>query len=142
MPVTALRTSDSSRKDATYVALMCSRPARHTITAPRIQITTIGQITLPHWMLRTEALAGARNSSALTPKFDGFHRCRSRKRKTYFVAIETRLVSAYAHRNGDRTRIPTLMPVMYALAGCGQRPYVRRPITSSAAIATRIATPV
>jgi len=94
MPVMALRTSDSSRNDATYVALMCRRPARHTITAPRIQMTAIGQITLPHWMLNTDALAGASSSSALTPKFDGFHRCRSRKRKTYLVAIDTRLVSA------------------------------------------------
>ncbi len=34
------------------------------------------------------------------------------------------------------------MPVMYALAGCGQWPYVSRPMTSSAAIATRIAMPV
>ena len=38
--------------------------------------------------------------------------------------------------------MPTLIPVMYALARCGQRPYVRRPMTSSATIATAIATPV
>src|SRR3954468_18661667 len=101
---------------------MCARPARQTMTAPRTQMTTMGQITLPHWMLRTDALAGARNSSAETPKFDGFHRCRLLIRKTYFVAIDTSAHSTYAHRNGDRTRMPTLIPVMYALAGCGHVP--------------------
>src|SRR5882672_3706668 len=112
---------------------MCRRPTRQTMTEPRIQMTTIGQITLPHWMLSTDALAGARNSSALTPKFDGFQRWRSLWRNTYFVAIDTSEHSTYVQRNGERTRIPTLMPVMYALAGCGQWPYVRRPMTSSAA---------
>src|SRR4029077_2201167 len=89
LPVTALCTNDSSRNDATYVALMCSPPTRQTMPDPRIQITTIGQMTLPHWMLSTDALAGARNSSALTPKFDGFQRCRSFRRRTYFVVIDT-----------------------------------------------------
>src|SRR5215470_401655 len=74
LPVTALWTNDSARNDVTYVALMCRRPTRQTMTDPRSQMTTIGQITLPHWMLSTDALAGARNSSALTPKFDGFQR--------------------------------------------------------------------
>src|SRR3954469_3509545 len=94
LPVIALLTSDSSRNDATYVALICRRPTRQTMTAPRSQMTAIGQITLPHWMLSTDALAGASSISALTPKFDGFHRCRSLKRKTYFVAIETSAHSA------------------------------------------------
>ena len=38
---------------------------------------TMGQMTLPHWMLSTEALAGASSSNADTPKFDGFQRWRS-----------------------------------------------------------------
>src|SRR6516162_3933690 len=88
LPVTALWTNESARNDATYVALMCRRPTRQTMTDPRIQMTTIGQITLPHWMLSTDALAGARNSRALTPKFDGFQRWRSLYRNTYFVAID------------------------------------------------------
>src|SRR6185436_18786992 len=93
-------------------------------------------------MLRSEVDAGARNSSALTPKFEGFQRWRPLYRRTYFEAIEIRLASAYGHRNGDRTRIPTLIPVMYALARCGHRPYVRRPMMSSATIATAMAAPV
>src|SRR5437773_85950 len=121
---------------------MCRRPTFQTMAAPRIQMTTIGQMTLPHWMLSSDALAGARNRSALTPKFDGFQRWRSLRRRTYFDAIDTSAHSTYVQRNGDRTRMPTLMPVMYALAGCGHLPYVSFPITSSAAMATRIATPV
>ena len=42
---------------------MCRRPTRQTITEPSIQMTTIGQSVLPHWMLRSETVAGARNST-------------------------------------------------------------------------------
>ena len=91
---------------------MCRRPTRQTITEPSIQMTAIGHRVLPHWMLRSDTVAGARNSTALTPKFDGFQRCRPLTRSTYFDVIEIRLASTYGHRNGDRTRIPTLMPVM------------------------------
>src|SRR5438270_7390455 len=101
---------------------MCSRPTRHTMTDPSVQMTTIGQMLLPHWMLRSVTVAGARNRTALTPRFDGFQRCRPSTLSTYFDVIEIRLASAYGHRNGDRTRIPTLIPVMYALAGCGHCP--------------------
>ena len=73
-------------------------------------------------MLSSDTVAGARNSTALTPKFDGFQRWRPLYRRTYFDTIEIRLRSTYGQRNGDRTRMPTLMPVMYALARCGQRP--------------------
>src|ERR1043166_3700595 len=83
-------------------------------------------------MLSTDALAGARNRSADTPKFDGFQMCRLLTRKTYLLAIDTSEHKTYAHRNGERTRMPTLMPVMYALAGCGHLPYVSRPMISSA----------
>src|SRR5687767_11444958 len=88
VPVTAARTSENSRNEATYVAEMCSRPTRHVITVPRIQMTAIGATTLPHWMLRTATVAGARNTTALTPKFVGFHRWRPRNRSTYFEVIE------------------------------------------------------
>src|SRR5262245_15824362 len=101
---------------------MCSRPTRQTMTEPSVQMPSIGQMLLPHWMLRSETVAGARNSTALTPRFDGFQRCRPFTRSTYLDRIEIRLPNAYGHRNGDRTRMPTLMPVMYALAGCGQTP--------------------
>src|ERR1043166_236106 len=93
-------------------------------------------------MLSTDALAGARNRSADTPKFDGFQMCRLLTRKTYLLAIDTSEHKTYAHRNGERTRMPTLMPVMYALAGCGHLPYVSRPMISSAPMATRIAVAV
>ena len=39
--------------------------------------------------------AGARNTSALTPKFVGFHRCLPRNRSTYFEVIEIKLVKKY-----------------------------------------------
>src|SRR5918993_5274538 len=84
VPVMALRTNENSRNDSTYAAEMWNRPTRQTITVPRIQITAIGATTLPHWMLRTATVAGARKTTALTPKFVGFHRCCPRKRNTYF----------------------------------------------------------
>ena len=77
---------------------MCSRPTRQTITVPSTQITTIGQSVLPHWMLSSDTVAGARNSTALTPKFDGFQRCRPLSRSTYFDAIEIKLIRKYGHR--------------------------------------------
>src|SRR5262245_18443832 len=98
---------------------MCRRPTRHTMTEPSIQMTTIGQSVWPHWMLKSDTLAGARNNTALTPKFEGFHKCRPLRRKTYFEAIDVRLARTYGQKNGDRTRMPTSMPVMYALAGWG-----------------------
>src|SRR6476660_1256381 len=120
-PVSALRTNEKKRNAATYAALMCRRPTRHTITAPSVQMAIIGHRLLPHWMESTDTVAGARNTTVLTPKFDGFHRWRPSRRSTYFDTIEIRLASAYGHRKGDRTRIPTLSPVMYALAGWGHR---------------------
>ena len=71
---------------------MWNRPTRQTITEPSTQMTAIGATTLPHWTLSTATVAGARNTTALTPKFVGFQRCRPRKRSTYFEVIEMRLV--------------------------------------------------
>ena len=44
--------------------------------------------------------------------------CRPLTRSTYFDVIEIMLHSAYGQYAGERIRMPTLMPVMYALAGC------------------------
>ena len=41
-------------------------------------------------MLKSDTVAGARNNTALTPKFDGFHKCRPLNRSTYLDAIEIR----------------------------------------------------
>jgi hypothetical protein len=72
--VIALRSKPNATNATTYVALTCSRPTRHTMKNPSVQITAIGQMLLPHWTLSTETVAGARNRITLTPKFDGFHR--------------------------------------------------------------------
>ena len=72
----------------------------------------IGATTLPHWMLSTVIVAGARNAAALTPKFVGFQRWRPFTRSTYFEVIEIRLVRKYGHNRLERTRMPALMPLM------------------------------
>src|SRR5690349_8465343 len=68
VPVSAVRTNENSRNEATYAAEIWARPTRHTMTEPSTQITAIGATTLPHWMLRTVIVAGARKTAALTPK--------------------------------------------------------------------------
>ena len=70
-------------------------------------------------MLRLPTVSPARNSIAEMPKFDGFQRWRPLTRSTYFDVIEIALHSANGQKAGERIRMPTLMPVMYALAGCG-----------------------
>ena len=52
------------------------------------------------------------------PKFDGFQMCRPLMRSTYLDMIEIAAHSAYGQKAGERTRMPTLIPLMYALAGC------------------------
>ena len=49
---------------------------------------------------------------AHTPKFDGFQMWRPRARRTYLEAIESRLHATYGQTNGERIRMPTLIPVM------------------------------
>ena len=46
------------------------------------------------------------------PKFEGFHRWRPSRRSTYFDVIEIAEQSAYGQNAGERTSMPTLMPVM------------------------------
>ena len=41
---------------------------------PSIQMTSIGQMKLPHWILKTATVSGASSNNAQMPKFDGFHR--------------------------------------------------------------------
>ena len=52
------------------------------------------------------------------PKFDGFQIWRPLMRNTYLDMMEIAAHRAYGQNAGERTRIPTLMPLMYALAGC------------------------
>src|SRR3954470_2899164 len=98
---------------------MCSRRRREMMIEPRIQMTIIGPIELPNWMLRLATVAGARNSIAAIPKLDGFQMCRPFTRSTYLDVMVMALQRAYGQKYGERTRIPTLMPEMYALARCG-----------------------
>src|SRR4026209_2628974 len=102
---------------------------------PSIQITSIGKMKLPHCTLNTATVSGASNSNAQIPKLDGFHKCRSFARSTYFDMIETTLHNAYGQNAGERSRIPTLMPEMYALARFNHLPKKIRPNTSSVTIA-------
>ena len=73
-------------------------------------------------MLSAATVSGARNTSTEIPKFDGFQMCRPFTRSTYFDMIETTAHTRYGHTAGDRTRMPTLMPLMYALARFGNFP--------------------
>ena len=63
-------------------------------------------------MLKLATVSGARNSIAEIPKFDGFQMWRPLTRSTYFDMIEIALHKAYGQKAGERTRMPTLMPVM------------------------------
>ena len=91
---------------------MWNRRSRQMISEPRSQMTSIGQTALPHWTLRLATEAGARKSMALTPRFDGFQRCRPCQRMAYFDVIEIRLHRIYGQNAGERIRMPTLIPVM------------------------------
>src|SRR3954470_20904984 len=101
---------------------MWNRRSRRTISEPRVQMTIIGQSELPHWTLSVATVAGARKSIALTPRFDGFQRWRPCQRIAYFDVIEIRLHRAYGQKAGERIRMPTLIPEMYALARWGHLP--------------------
>ena len=46
------------------------------------------------------------------PKFDGFQMWRSWTRSTYFEVIEIKAHKAYGQKAGERTRMPTLIPLM------------------------------
>src|SRR4029450_195880 len=98
---------------------MWNRRSRQIIIEPSAQTTSIGQSVLPHWTLSVATVAGARKSMALTPRFDGFQRCRPCQRIAYFEVIEIRLQSMYGQNAGERIRMPMLIPVMYALARWG-----------------------
>ena len=112
LPVTALRTNENSRNDATYVALMCRRPTRQTITEPSTQMTTIGaQVVAP---LDAEQRHGRRRQEQhrAHPEVRRVPECRPRTSARTSTRSKSGSASAYGHRNGERTRMPTLMPVM------------------------------
>src|SRR3569833_248473 len=56
--------------------------------------------------------------------------------------IARALQSAYGQKAGERSRIPTLIPVMYALARLGIFRYINNPSTISQPILTAIASTV
>ncbi len=93
-------------------------------------------------MLRLATVKGARNNIALTPKFDGFQMWRPFTRRTYFDVIEIALHRAYGQNAGDLTRMPTLIPEMYALARFGTFPTSSFPSTISNTNAVAIASNV
>src|SRR6476660_7593593 len=101
------------------------------ITDPSIQITSSGQMKLPHWIVSAATVSGARNNNTQIPKFDGFQRCRPFTRNTYFDMIERTLHNAYGQNAGERSSMPTLIPEMYALARLSHLPKKIRPRTSS-----------
>src|SRR5262245_17010662 len=100
------------RNERTYVAQMWNRRSRQMMSEPRSQMTSMGQTAFPHCTLRVATDAGARKSIALTPRLDGFQRCRPRQRIAYFDVIEMRLHSTYGQIAGERIKIPMLIPVM------------------------------
>src|SRR4051794_24577389 len=102
---------------------------------PSTQMTSSGQTSLPHCCAKLATDCGARKSKTLMPRLDGFHRCRPPRRSAYLDEIDSRLHITNGHTNVERMRMPTLMPVMYALARCGQRPVTQRPRMISRAMA-------
>ena len=76
------------------------------------------------------------------PKFDGFQRCRPFTRNTYFDMIDNTLHNAYGQNAGERIRMPTLMPEIYALDKLIHLPTKIRPSTSSVTSAATIASAV
>src|SRR5678816_247753 len=109
------------------------------ITEPRIQITSRGQMKLPHWIVSAATVSGARNNNTQIPKFDGFQRWRPFTRNTYFDMIESTLHNAYGQNAGERSRMPTLIPEIYALERLSHLPKKIRPSTISVTSAQTIA---
>src|SRR5262245_30683793 len=99
---------------------MWNRFTRHVINAPRAHTTSMGYTALPHCILSVAKYSRAISSITAIPKFEGFQRCLPFHRMTYFDVIAMALVSANGHHSGERIRMPTLMPVMYALARIGR----------------------
>src|SRR6185503_13322303 len=109
---------------------------------PRIQMTSKGHLKFPHCTLKAATDSGAKNSNTQIPKFDGFQRCRPFTRKTYFDIIESTLHNAYGQKAGERRRMPTLIPEIYALERLSHLPKKIRPSTSSVTSAQTIASAV
>jgi hypothetical protein len=75
-------------------------------------MTSIGHILFPHCMLSPATLNGRKASIQEIPKLDGFQIWVFLKRNTYFDMIEMIAVIAKGHTNVERTRMPTLIPVI------------------------------
>src|ERR1700744_4711614 len=118
----AARRKASAKNEITYVALMWRPFTRHPISDPSVQITIMGHRLFPHWMLSVATDSAARNSITQIPKFDGFQMCLPFTRSTYFDVMLIAAHSAYGQNPGERIRMPTLMPLMYALARLGNLP--------------------
>src|ERR1041384_6318317 len=112
------------------------------ITEPRIQMTMSGQRKLPHWIVSAATVSGARNNNTQIPKFEGFQRWRPFTRSTYFDMIDNTLHNANGHNAGERSRMPTLMPEIYALDKLIHLPRKIRPNTNSVTSAATIASAV
>src|SRR6202044_4019712 len=117
---------------------MWNRFSRQIITDPSDQITSIAQRLFPHWILKVVTDSAARNSTTQMPKFDGFQICRFFTRRTYLDVIAIIAHNAYGQNAGERRRIPTLMPVIYALATFGHLPTTNFPRINSVAMLTPI----
>src|SRR4051794_18222284 len=101
---------------------MWKRPSDAMIAAPKHQTTIMGHNVLPHCTLRPATESEASTSIATMPRFDGFQMCRPSMRIRYFDVIEMAEHNAYGQNSGERTSMPTLMPVTYALAMFGHLP--------------------
>src|SRR5262249_51650064 len=87
-PVTAARTTENARNEATYVSVIWKRPRAWMITEPKAQTTTMGRRLLPHCTESPATVSEASTSMATTPRFEGFQRWRPSTRITYFDVIE------------------------------------------------------
>ncbi len=63
-------------------------------------------------MLSEVTDSAARNSTTQMPKFDGFQMCLFLTRMRYFEVMAIAAQRAYGQKAGDRSRMPTLMPLM------------------------------
>ena len=63
-------------------------------------------------MLKAATVSGAKKSKTEMLKFEGFQMWRPFTRRTYFDMMETMAQTAYGQNAGDRTRMPTLIPLM------------------------------
>src|SRR5215813_8381711 len=130
-PASQLRKAAPTVNAARYVRVTWSRLTRHTTRSPNDQMTAIVIREFDHCRERTLTAVGAVRRRRTIEKFEGFHRCRPRNLSTYFDTIASAAAITKGQLASDRTRMPTLMPEMYALARFGHRPRRTRLSTTS-----------